>query len=41
MFLSVFQAPGLELLSRTRPVHPISGHYPDNEKESAFDGGLN
>ncbi len=23
IFLSEFQAPGLELLSRTRPVHPI------------------
>jgi hypothetical protein len=29
IFLSVFQAPGLELLNRTRSVHPIYGHQVD------------
>jgi len=27
MFLSVFTAPVLEPKCRTRPVHPISGHW--------------
>jgi len=35
IFLSVFQAPGLELLSRTRPVHPIADIC--DETSFAFD----